>query len=340
MQVHVNNESQCYDDNVKVTPNSSPILFSLLIFFISQRPHFIIISMAYVTKWEKGRLTGRNLEKGIASSMEKEIHLFFDDTGLRKPNATLLERRDRMDCFGLGGVLVNGELVDVVKSSHEIFCNKWKISYPLHSRCIRGTKENFVWLRNFEKKNEFYASLNEFLLNIPVLGIATVIHRPGYFERYLERYKEKAWHLDKTAFVILIERSAKYAIRQGRKLRVYFEETGKLEDRRIFSYMRELKSSGMPFNIDTSATYGRLKSSDFKSTVIGTPTRGSKSSKLLQIADLYLYPMAKGGYDKSYRAYSELMEAGRLIDAHLPSSEKNSHGIKYSCFDFQEKGGT
>lgn len=73
--------------------------------------------------------------------------------------------------------------------------------------------------------------------------------------------------------------------------------------------MRELKSSGMPFNIDTSATYGRLKSSDFKSTVIGTPTGGSKSSKLLQIADLYLYPMAEGGYDKLYRAYSELMDA-------------------------------
>ena len=54
---------------------------------------------------------------------------------------------------------------------------------------------------------------------------------------------------------------------------------------------------------------------------------------MLQIADLYLYPMAKAGYDASYKPYLALMEAGRLIDSVLPSEDRSLLGIKYSCFD-------
>ena len=54
---------------------------------------------------------------------------------------------------------------------------------------------------------------------------------------------------------------------------------------------------------------------------------------MLQIADLYLYPMAKAGYDRSYRPYRALMEAGRLIDAILPAEDRPMLGIKYNCFE-------
>ena len=54
---------------------------------------------------------------------------------------------------------------------------------------------------------------------------------------------------------------------------------------------------------------------------------------MLQIADLYLYPIAKGGYDPTYRPYVELMEAGRLIDAKFNEADRPLLGIKYSCFD-------
>ena len=138
--------------------------------------------------------------------------------------------------------------------------------------------------------------------------------------------------------MILIERVAKYAIRHGRKLRIYYEQSGKREDRRILSYMRDLRLSGMPFDRDRSASYNQLSASDFQGTVIGDPRRGSKSSTLLQIADLYLYPMAKGGYKSSYPPYVDLMNARRLIDAHLLSGEQFSSGIKYSCFDFKKEG--
>jgi len=45
------------------------------------------------------------------------------------------------------------------------------------------------------------------------------------------------------------------------------------------------------------------------------------------------YPMAKGGYDKSYRPYKQLMEAGKVIDSVLDPADIPSLGVKYSCFD-------
>jgi hypothetical protein len=53
---------------------------------------------------------------------------------------------------------------------------------------------------------------------------------------------------------------------------------------------------------------------------------------MLQIADLILYPMAKAGYEPTYRPYVDLMAAGKVIDALLPPSDRPSLGVKYSCF--------
>ncbi|MCQ1775808.1 hypothetical protein NOJ05_01170 [Neorhizobium galegae] len=45
-----------------------------------------------------------------------------------------------------------------------------------------------------------------------------------------------------------------------------------------------------------------------------------------------LYPMAKAGYDPTYRPYVQLMKAGRLIDAQLEPEDQALLEIKYSCF--------
>jgi hypothetical protein len=43
--------------------------------------------------------------------MASKIHLYLDDTGSRNPDhAPDAGRRDGMDCFGLGGKLINGLL--------------------------------------------------------------------------------------------------------------------------------------------------------------------------------------------------------------------------------------
>lgn len=170
------------------------------------------------------------------------------------------------------------------------------------------------------------------MLGLPVLGIASVIDRTGYVARYKEHYAERLWWMCKTAYCILIERAAKYAHSQGRVLRVFFEETGKLEDRALIAYHRSLKEVGMPFDTGTSSTYGSLAAKDFRRIVMGDPKRRSKQTAMIQVADLMLYPMAKAGYDPSYRPFVQLMEAGKLIDAVLKPADRALLGIKYSCF--------
>ncbi|TIQ60834.1 MAG: DUF3800 domain-containing protein, partial [Mesorhizobium sp.] len=101
----------------------------------------------------------------------------------------------------------------------------------------------------------------------------------------------------------------------------------------LIAYTRILKTQGMPFDGANSASYGSLTAEEFRDIVRGEPRGRTKATPMLQIADLYLYPMAKGGYDPSYRPYRALMDHKRLIDAHLPPEDLASCGIKYSCFE-------
>jgi hypothetical protein len=173
------------------------------------------------------------------------------------------------------------------------------------------------------------------ILELPITSIACVVDRPGYNTRYAEKYKEP-WLLCKTAFAILAERAAKFASRSGAGLEIYFEESGEKEDRDIQSYARLLETEGMPFDDGRSAGYEGLKPADFKSIFIGQPRRRTKKTPMMQIADMVLYPMVKGGYDKGYRPYAKMMEAGRIIDAELKPEECAALGVKYSCFDRQK----
>jgi len=268
-----------------------------------------------------------------------ELHLYIDDSGSRDPDHNpVLDRRDRLDYFALGGVLVNEEDVDALLTQHRTFCDAHDITYPLHSHAIRGGRGDFGWLKRPEAAQEFLTDLQDFLLDLPVVGIAAVIDRPGYVLRYREKYAERLWLMCKTAYSILIERAAKYADSQGRVLRVFFEETGKHEDRALISYAKDLKRDGMPFDGSNSAAYGSLAAEDFRRIVMGDPKRKTKATPMMQIADLYLYPMAKGGYDPTYRPYVKLMDNGKLIDALLKAEDRPTLGIKYSCFN--EKGPT
>src|SRR3546814_13697082 len=74
--------------------------------------------------------------------MKKTYHLYFDDTGSRDPDkADLVDgdvRRDRMDCFAFGGVLVKNEEVDGIFAAHNAFCRAHDIDYPLRSWAIRS----------------------------------------------------------------------------------------------------------------------------------------------------------------------------------------------------------
>lgn len=269
-------------------------------------------------------------------TIPNKYHLYFDDTGSRDPDKAPHapeEREDKMDCFGLGGIVIKEDNIDEIIQTHKAFCREHNITYPLHSWAIRGGRSKFGWLKTPEKAGIFLAALEEYLLSLPIITIACVVHRPGYVARYKEKYQERLWLMCKTAFSILIERAAKYVDDQGGVMEIYFEQSSKNEDRAIIQYMSDLKTNGLDFSEKTSQSYTPFTPEDFRRLCLGKPYRKTKKTPMIQIADLVLFPMAKGGYDPSYRPYAKLKEAGKLIDCHFHEDDIPLRGVKYSCFD-------
>ncbi|NJK31880.1 MAG: DUF3800 domain-containing protein [Deltaproteobacteria bacterium] len=263
--------------------------------------------------------------------MITRFNLYMDDSGTRHPDRHLNLAANRPDWFALGGVLVRDDDEAVCRTMYQEFCERWSIDYPLHSEEIRNHKKNFRWLGNDqEKRFEFLTDLQHMLLNMPLLGMACVIDRCGYHRRYDLRYGRQKWSLCRSAFAIAVERASKFAREDGRKLDVYVERSDRKTDERIENYFRELKRSGHPFDPTNASKYTPLDQVSFRDTLYDLKMK-SKTSPMMQIADLYLYPMCKGGYDQTYRPYSALVESRKLLDHHV--SDPAALGIKYYCFE-------
>ncbi|MGH1351608.1 MAG: DUF3800 domain-containing protein [Methyloligellaceae bacterium] len=265
---------------------------------------------------------------------QKKYILYIDDTGSRDLHKSPIKKRnDNVDCFGLGGILVKGEDDTEIYHAHRSFCGNWGINYPLHSSSIRGHRGDFGWLSQPEEAGYFMPDLRKFLLSQPFIATAVVIDREGYFSRYREQHVDKLWEMDKTAFSILVERAAKFADLNDRKLEIIFEESGRKEDRALIRYMKALKQDGNPFTGNGTNQYDPMSAKDFRNIILGEPRRKKKALPQLQVADLVLFPIAKGGYQPNYRPYKDLVASGKLIDDHLPNELRASCGIKYSCFE-------
>lgn len=174
--------------------------------------------------------------------------------------------------------------------------------------------------------------LSETLLGLPVLGIACVIDRPGYNARYQPKYGENRWMLCKTAFAIAVERAVKYSLGRDRKMRLYVEQSGKSEDRKVKGYYETIRKDGPWFDGAGSSRYSPLDATAYQSCLYDFK-RKTKESLLMTIADLYLWPMCIGGYHPGNKSYAALKEAGKLIDCHLSQDALEEMGIKYSCFE-------
>lgn len=175
--------------------------------------------------------------------------------------------------------------------------------------------------------------LGEMLLNLPVFGLACVIDRRGYHRRYHERYGKRKWSLCKSAFDIVVERACKYARSKGCKLDVFVERSDKKTDEKIQRYHEELRSCGHPFDPQNASRYEPLNQSDLADTLYDLKMK-TKSSPMMQIADLYLYPLCKARYNPDYRPLRELISASKLLDQHVSDPEKL--GVKYYCFDHKQ----
>ena len=242
-----------------------------------------------------------------------------------------------MDWFALGGLIAKAEDVPRITTKYNEFCSSWGIDYPLQSSRIRGSRGKFGWLGNPKARGEFLNELQDFLLSLPFIAIACIVDRAGYSFRYCNIYHNALWPMSKTVFSILIERAAKFADSNNRKLGIYFEESGKREDGRLIRYLRELKQQGNPFDETISGKYVPLSADDYRRIVLGEPHRLTKKSPHLQLADLVLYPIARSGYDPDYRPFVALKDAGKLIDCHVPKDKIHERGNKYSCFEERQK---
>ena len=238
-----------------------------------------------------------------------------------------------MDYFALGGILIRELDIPTLIEKHRIFCEQWNIHYSLHSTKIRGRRQSFAWLAaDPEIENRFHADLEQMLLSLPVIAMACVVDRSGYMARYQEMHGGEPWLMCKTAFAILVERACKYVEMQDGTLEIFFEQAGKAEDTDIKKYIRLLKTEGMPFDKTNSAHYRAMEAERFTKIVRGDPREKTKKFPPIQIADLVLYPMIKGGYDPSYPPYVNLVAGKMLIDAHVSEDLKAAMGIKYFCF--------
>lgn len=264
---------------------------------------------------------------------------YIDDSGTRHPDHKPNLARHNHDWFALGGILIDDEDIESANSQILAFRSRWPLlgDSPLHSYEIRGNNENFKWLgSDKELKRSFLEDLENLLFTLPVIGIACVIDRPGYNHRYREKYGPNRWSLCKTAFDVVVERAAKISIARDRKLRINIEESSRADDRLLKGYYDSLKLNGHAFNQASSLQYNPLNAADHKSVLYDFKKK-KKSSKLMQIADIYLWPMCMGGYEEQNRAYTGLLNAGKLADCHLPMEKIAELGIKYSCFDLIER---
>jgi hypothetical protein len=262
--------------------------------------------------------------------MPKVACLYLDDSG---PKSGPFSR-----WFTLGGYLINEEDEGKLRTAHGNFCAAWGIKYPLHSYDMRAQRKKFAWLGklNEHEFSKFMTDLASMLVSFPILGHACVIDRPGYNARYREKHGRQVWQLCQTAFSVVVERAAKHALKNGRKLRVYAEEGDKSADTKIREYYASLRSDGMPFDGTTMAKYAPLGKKELKDVLYELDFK-AKSSPMAQVADLYTYPIARGGYDEAYGPFAQLRANKKLIDDHLKPEEIPHLGIKYSCFELVQK---
>ena len=291
--------------------------------------------------------------------------LFVDDSGSSCLDHANKKRADGMDAFALGGFIIEENKVEEVKNKHKLFmlshglecpnhtqgvecaspaygflCPKYIHElkcpftgnhYPLHSTKIRGRKKYFNWLKNKEKAKLFYPDLEQLITSLPIIVHACVIHRPKYQELYATKYENK-WQLCRSAYQILIERAVKYVKSVGgRKLIVYVEHGGRKEDDLLNSYHLKLLEQGMEFDTKRSSSYQPISSDELSKYLAKKIRFQTKKSRLMQLADIVLYPIVKAGYEPSYPPYIALSNSNLLLDYHV--EDVKSMGIKYYCFE-------
>jgi hypothetical protein len=267
---------------------------------------------------------------------EPLLHLFLDESGSRHPDKAGTIGKHGNDWFSMGGILINDEDIESAKVRVIDLKKQWpQIRSPLHFTDMRARKKAFAWLGTLDTADleRFWSQYRTFLCNFPVAGAACVIDRPGYLKRgYGKREGDKKWLLCRSAFDILLERSAKFARHKGRRLKVYFEMADPDTNQRIKSYYVNLKNNGLGFDQKNSAKYVPMTAEDFAHTLLSIEGK-DKNNTLMQVADSYIYSISRGSYEAKYPFYERIAQAGKLVSSQVPGEMAATLGIKTYCFD-------
>ena len=265
-------------------------------------------------------------------NLNSKYVFYMDDFGTRTTckGATNASSPAHELSFALGGVIVAFEDIDALSKNLKAFCEKWDVP-SLHGNKIRSAKGKFGFLKKDEKrKANFFLELDQLVLDDRLIAHACVVCRPGYRDRYLEKYPDGTrWDMSKTAFDISVERAAKLAMQDGRILDVVYERTGVKEDRLLEGYFADLKTAGMGFCAQSSELYGPLTGEQFADH-LNVIWPDGKGNPLLQLADLVVHPVSHVTCGRQNRAYNRLVDREMLLDF---KHESEAVGIKYSCYD-------
>lgn len=265
--------------------------------------------------------------------MRKCFRFYVDDSGSPNPDHITKPQNHSLDWFALGGILIDEALQEQAEAEISAFRKRWPQigEAPLHSYDIRNRSGAFHWMEeDAEARARFIKDLTDLMVELPYYALAGVVHRPGYNERYQGKYGKSRWMMCRTAFTIGVERAAKFARYNGARLRVYVERSDKRRETVLRGYYQDMASNGLPFS-DNSAKYAPMSASELQETLVEFQFK-PKQSALMQIADLALWPVCQGGYDRDHRPYRVLRKQGKLLDA-VCHAENGLHGVKYSCFD-------
>ncbi|UUZ67377.1 DUF3800 domain-containing protein [Polaromonas sp. P2-4] len=268
------------------------------------------------------------------TELQKELHFYVDDSGSRDPDRKPTSSQHEPNWFALGGVLVDPSDKERIDARITGFRSQWPQieNRPFRSYDIRHKTDRFAWLNSLSQAQQacFFDGLTELMLELPITALACVIDRPGYNQRYMNEYGQRRWKLCKTAFNIAVERAAKFAVHHEARLRVFVERSDKPTETQFKQYFNEMRNTGQPFDAIRSAKYKPLSANVLHKTLFEFRIK-TKESYVMQLADLMLWPMCKGGYSADDRVYKLLVENGKLLDAHC-TVENGLEGIKYSCF--------
>jgi hypothetical protein len=267
--------------------------------------------------------------------MKPECHFYIDDSGARDPDRNRTVNSTEPDWFALGGLLIDESKAEAAKTEILNFRERWPEleGEPFRSYDIRNKTDRFRWLASAppERYRAFMEELTALMVSLPIHVLACVVDRPGYNKRYMAEYGQRRWRLCRTAFTIVVERAAKVALHRGARLRVYAEQSDKHTEAHFREYFDSMRKTGLPFNAANSEKYRPLTQEQLHATLFEFRIK-TKKSVLMQFADLVLWPMCRGGYDKTHRAYKALVDGGKLIEVQC-TADNGLLGTKYSCFD-------